>query len=162
MANFDIAIPKTLKKEGGSKYTNVSGDRGGETKFGITKAAYPELNIKSLTEDDAKAIYKRDYWDKVYGDQITSQLIAENIFDTSVNMGVKTSIKLAQTVLGFSPKDVDGIIGKKTISALNKCSEKMFISAYTLAKIARYAGICNNDKTQTKFLLGWLNRALGE
>lgn len=56
-------------------------------KYGISQRSYPNVDIRNLTEQQAKAIYKRDYWDKVKADDINSQVIAENIFDTAVNMG---------------------------------------------------------------------------
>lgn len=170
MADFELAIVKTLAREGGSKYTETPGDTGGATKFGISQRAYPHLNIKTLTETEAKAIYKRDYWDRVMGGGINSQPIAESIFDFAVNAGVSTSIKIAQkTVNRVLPGalDVDGAIGPRTLAALNHCSEftnsqELFLSVFALEKIQRYADICNKNREQSKFLLGWVNRTLGE
>lgn len=159
MANFNDAIVKTLAREGGSKYTEIAGDSGGATKYGISQAAYPSLNIKSLTESQAREIYQRDYWNRVRGDEITSQAIAENLFDTAVNMGVRTASRLCQSAIGINP--ADGVIGPKSLAMLNKYDEKSFIALYTLAKVGRYAYICNADRSQSKFLLGWINRALG-
>ena len=159
MANFNDAIVKTLAREGGAKFTDVASDKGGATKYGISQAAYPTLDIRNLTEQQARDIYKRDYWDVVCGDTIKSQLVAENIFDTAVNMGVRTASKLAQVCMDITP--ADGIIGSKSVAVINAHDEHQFLAAYTLAKIARYAYICNKDNTQTKFLLGWINRALG-
>lgn len=159
MADFNHAVIKTLMKEGGSKITDDPDDAGGLTKYGISQRAYPNLNIRNLTEADAKNIYKHDYWDKIKGDDITSQVIAENIFDTAVNMGPRTASRLAQVALDLDP--VDGIIGPNTIAALNSRDKQLFIAEYTLAKIARYAHICRNNRSQRKFLLGWINRSLG-
>jgi lysozyme family protein len=159
MADFNAAIPKTLAREGGAKFTDVAGDSGGATKYGISQKAYPNVNIRNLTEQQARDIYKRDYWDRIGGDGIESQLIAENLFDTAVNMGVRTASKLAQLCIDISP--ADGIIGKGSLEALNAVEEHQFLAAYTVSKVARYASICNKDRSQTKFLLGWINRALG-
>lgn len=159
MANFNDAIVKTLICEGGSKFTIVADDKGGATKFGISQKAYPSLDIKNLTEKQARDIYKQNYWDRVRGDDIKSQVIANNIFDTAVNMGVRTAIRLVQIAL--DSQNIDGIAGNETIAAINDVNEEAFIAYFTLAKIARYAKICNDDKTQGKFLLGWVNRALG-
>ncbi len=164
MASFDAAIIKTLEKEGGSKVTEIAGDSGGLTKFGISQRSYPALNIRNLTEQQARDIYKRDYWDLIRGDRIELQIVAESIFGAAVNMGVKTASKLAQTALDETMSGgivIDGDIGEKTLSALNRCSKSVFMSSFTLAKIGYYAHICNRDKTQSKFLLGWINRALG-
>jgi lysozyme family protein len=159
MANFNDAIVKTLAKEGGAKFTDVANDKGGATKYGISQTAYPNLDIRHLTEQQARDIYKRDYWDRVGGDAIKSQIVAENIFDTAVNMGPRTASRLVQVTLDITP--ADGVIGASTIAVINKQPEETFISHFTLAKIARYANICMADKTQSKFLLGWINRALG-
>lgn len=158
MANFNMAIIKTLAHEGGSKVSNDKVDKGGLTKYGISQKAYPHLKIRELTEEQARRIYRADYWNKILGDRISSQVIAENIFDTCVNMGVHVGSKLAQEVI--SAKKKDGIIGPRSLVKINEISEALFISYYTLYKISRYATICNRDKTQKKFLLGWLNRSL--
>lgn len=159
MAEFNKAIENTLAKEGGARFTSDPSDRGGATKYGISQSAYPDLDIRNLTEDQAREIYKRDYWDRIRGDEITSQAIAENLFDSCVNMGVRTGSRLAQLILNVEP--ADGIIGSQSLNAINKADEGLFITNYTIAKIARYAHICNEDKSQKKFLLGWINRTIG-
>ncbi|HOY24101.1 MAG TPA: glycosyl hydrolase 108 family protein [Cellvibrio sp.] len=159
MANFNDAIVITLAKEGGAKFTDVPNDRGGATKYGISQAAYPTLDIRNLTEQQARDIYKRDYWDRVRGDDIKSQIIAENIFDTAVNMGVRTTSRLVQNMLDIEP--ADGVIGSASLGVINQQAEKEFLAHFTLVKIGYYASICNKNRTQSKFLLGWVNRALG-
>ena len=67
------------------------------------------------------------------------------------------AVKMAQIVVGATP---DGGIGAKTIELLNQQNGGDFRKSYALAKIARYAEICNKNKTQSKFLLGWINRTL--
>ncbi len=160
MADFEKAVAKTLIREGGARIVNDPKDPGGLTKYGISKRAYPNIDVANLTEEEAKEIYKRDYWDRIRGDEISLQAVAENIFDTAVNMGVRTASRLAQLTLGVQP--VDGIIGKETLKALNQADEEKFLTEFTLAKIARYAHLCNKNKSLRKFLLGWINRALGE
>lgn len=159
MASFNDAIVKTLAKEGGNTYTKTANDRGGATKYGISQLAYPSLDIRNLTEQQARDIYKSDYWDRICGDDIGSQVVAENIFDTAVNMGVKAATKLAQAVCAMPT--IDGIFGAKTTTMVNGYKDEDFICHFTLAKIARYTHICIEDKTQSKFLLGWITRALG-
>jgi len=158
MADFDPAVAKTLIREGGARFTDNPDDHGGATKYGISQRAYPNVDIANLTEDQAKAIYKQDYWDKVSGDKVKSQAVAESIFDTAVNMGVTTATKLVQMTLDIG---IDGKFGPDTLKAANAIDEKEFLAEFTLAKIARYAAICNKDRTQSKFLLGWINRSLG-
>ena len=159
MANFNDAIVKTLAREGGAKFTDVPNDKGGATKYGISQTAYPNVDIRNLTEQQARDIYKRDYWDRVRGDDLTSQMIAENLFDTAVNMGVRTASRLTQIMLNIQP--ADGIIGSGSLGVINQQNEKEFMVQFTLVKIGYYANLCNKDRTQSKFLLGWINRALG-
>lgn len=158
MANFELAVTKTLLREGGSKLTKTPGDVGGVTKYGISKRAYPQIDIEKLTEEKAKQIYRTDYWDKINADLIPSQIVAEEIFDTAVNMGVKGAVKLVQLVLNLVP---DGQFGPKTLAAVISLDDASFLTKFKLVKIARYAAICNSDPIQTKFLLGWINRTLG-
>jgi lysozyme family protein len=82
---FQIALDKVLKSEGG--YVNDPADPGGETNLGISKRAYPNMDIASLTPATVAPIYKRDYWDKIAGDSLPSPLnyVA---FDCAVNQGV--------------------------------------------------------------------------
>lgn len=84
MSNFDEAFALVIGVEGG--YTNNPADPGGETKFGISKRRYPDLDIKNLTIDQAKVLYKRDYWDE---HDLDARPWCESllVFDTSVNGG---------------------------------------------------------------------------
>jgi lysozyme family protein len=83
--NFQQALAFTLRWEGG--YVNDPMDPGGETNFGISKRAYPHLNIKDLTKEQASEIYHRDYWIKAGCFEIAHPLDIV-VFDTSVNLGV--------------------------------------------------------------------------
>ena len=158
MADFTAAIVKTLAHEGGDTLTNDAHDHGGTTKFGISQKAYPQLDIANLSEDQAKDIYRRDYWNRIHGDDIRSQIVAETIFDACVNMGVAGGSRLAQKTLVIEP--ADGIIGRQSLAAINAANEDLFIAKFALAKIQRYAEICQADSSQKKYLLGWLNRTL--
>ena len=81
---FDEAVAFTLSHEGG--YNNTAGDAGGETNFGISKRAYPSVDIRALTKDGATSIYRRDYWNALGCDSLESALGCV-VFDTAVNMG---------------------------------------------------------------------------
>ena len=155
MADFNQAIEKTLVNEGG--YVDDPSDAGGETKFGISKRSYPDVDIKNLTVDGAKAIYKKDYWDKLKADEIASQKVAFELFDTAVNMGVKTASKLMQ---GCSGAYVDGIIGSQSLESINNIDEELLLLRFKLAKISRYAYLAKKRPANRKYLLGWINRAL--
>ena len=155
MASFEISIEKVLKHEGG--YDFIQGDAGGETNFGISKKSYPNEDIKNLTRARAVEIYRRDFWEKIYGDKISNQLTADSIFDASVNMGVSRAVKIAQSAAGVIS---DGIIGKETLLAINLQDPKNYLPKFSLEKIRFYASLCNKDRENSKFLLGWINRSL--
>jgi lysozyme family protein len=104
-----------------------------------------------------KDFYKTKFWDKLKGDELEKKQIAESVFDFGVNAGIRTSIKLSQKVVGVLP---DGVVGPKTLKAYNEAEEEEFVLKFALAKIARYAAIVNRNRSQSKFLLGWINRTL--
>lgn len=87
--SFDQAVKFVLEREGG--YVNDPQDPGGETNYGISKRAYPNVNIKALTPEDAAVIYKRDYWSPAGCDQMTPGM-ALVVFDTAVNVGVNRAV----------------------------------------------------------------------
>jgi lysozyme family protein len=165
MADFAPAFEKMIRDEGGYKLTNIPGDRGGMTYAGIARKPNPQWagwefvdqqDFGSATEL-VRNFYKSNFWDRIRGDEIANQAIAETIFNFSVNTGIGVAVKLAQLIVGTAP---DGAVGPKTLERLNICTEKNFLPAYALAKISRYAQICNKDRSQSKFLLGWVNRTL--
>ncbi len=90
ITTFNEAIERVLKHEGG--YVNDPTDKGGETNYGISKRAYPDLDIKNLTKEDAKKIYYQDYWLKSYADQLPIDVRYIH-FDTAINMGLKRVLK---------------------------------------------------------------------
>lgn len=110
--NFDNAVELILKHEGG--YVNNPKDPGGETKYGISARAYPDLDIAKLSESDAKVIYREDYWDKIKGDDLPYPL-ALVTFDAAVNSGRNRASKWLQYAVYAEP--IDGIIGSKTVAA---------------------------------------------
>ena len=165
MANFDKAFNRTMENEGGFVLHKVEGDTGGWTYAGIAENYWPNWEgwslVKSGREEETttmvKTFYKQHFWDKMKGDQIANDQIAYNIYDFGVNAGIKTSAKLAQRIAGVS---ADGAIGPISLQALNSVNEEEFELKFALAKISRYAGIVNRKRSQSKFLLGWINRTL--
>jgi len=163
MADFATAYEAMIRNEGGYVLHSVSGDRGGMTYAGIARNMNPQWpgwqiidNGDQVPAQLVRDFYLANYWNTIRGDQIGSQAIAQAIFDFHVNAGA-VARKLAQLVVGATP---DGVIGDKTVAALNAYPEDKFVMAYALAKIARYRDIVTRDRTQQKFLLGWINRTL--
>ncbi len=150
---FDQAVELVLKHEGG--YVNDPHDAGGETKYGISKRAYPHLAIKSLTEEQAKEIYKKDYFDKVKGDQLPDP-VSVLVFDFAVNAGVSRSVKMLQESVGAIP---DGIIGPKTLKATEEkyeaCGEEL-LNRLAQDRLDYYRKLY----TWERFGRGWTRRTI--
>lgn len=163
MASFKSAFERMLLDEGGMVLHNVPGDRGGQTYAGIARNMHPNWQgWKAIDAGETPSsqlvydFYKSKFWDDIKGDDITSHQIASDIFNFYVNTGRPAKI-LAQLVVNVTP---DGSFGPRTIAALNSADPEKFILSYALAKIARYRDIVTKDRTQMKFILGWINRTL--
>lgn len=152
--NYITAIKEVIKAEGGAKITNDPKDPGGLTKFGISKKAYPSLDIANLTEADAIAIYKRDYWDRVQGDSLPYN-VAYALFNYAVNRGVSVAIKYAQQVLGVNQ---DGRMGPATISGILIMGEKAFLGQFLGLAKKGYEDLVASKPSLAVFLNGWKNR----
>ena len=144
--SFDKAVEMVLRHEGG--YVNDPKDPGGETRFGISKRAYPDVDILHLTEDEAKAIYRRDYWDKLRTDEIPEPL-AICLFDAAVNMGRDKAVRLLQRACGVAQ---DGVMGGNTIAAANRLPDA--VVRFSTERAIAYTGIRGFDT----FGKGWLRR----
>lgn len=166
MADFIRAFERTMANEGGYKLHTVPGDRGGMTYAGIARRYHPgwpgwlQLDAGAVPATTlVRDFYRAEFWDKLRGDLMQHQRIAESIYDFGVNADWRVAAKLAQVVVGVTP---DGAIGERTLAALNAADPSTFCLAFALAKMRRYAEIVNRDRSQGKFLLGWLNRVLKE
>lgn len=166
MAEFLPAYEAMIRNEGGYKLHTVQGDRGGMTYAGIARNFHPNwsgwaaIDRGEIPDTElVRQFYRANFWTPIRGDEITSQEVARNVFDFAVNAGVTTSARLAQIVAGATP---DGKVGPKTVAALNAIDPEKFVLAFALAKLARYRDIVTRDRTQQKFLLGWINRTLME
>jgi lysozyme family protein len=116
--NWDTCIEMILHHEGG--YVNHPKDPGGETNLGVTKRVYEEhggtKDMKDLTIEDVKPIYKKSYWDRVKGDQLPAGLDL-CVFDFGVNAGTGRAAKYLQTMIGTV---ADGGIGPNTLKTLDE------------------------------------------
>lgn len=167
MASFSIAFNRTMKSEGGYVLHTVEGDRGGMTFAGIARkfnSSWAGWSLVDAGDRDSAALkksvaefYFNNYFNASGLKRIKSQVIANVIYDFAVNAGVRTAVRLAQQVGGCA---VDGMLGSNTARELNSFDEDVFVPRYVLAKIARYSAIVNADRSQSKFLLGWINRTM--
>lgn len=146
--SFEQAFQRVLVAEGG--YSLDERDPGGETKYGISKRAYPDLDIARLTLTDAHAIYKRDYWDPCRCDQLPEP-IDELVFDCAVNQGVGVAVKLLQKAINVPQ---DGVIGNNTMAAIKKADRKELAALYLADRALRYTGTRNFDV----YGRGWMKR----
>lgn len=146
--DFDKAFKIIIGHEGG--YVNDPRDPGGETKYGVSKRAYPNTDIANLSLDDAKAIYLKDYWNACRCEELPDK-IKLMVFDTAVNQGVRVAVKLLQQSVR---SDVDGIIGHNTVKAANRKNGDDLLADYTSYRAVRYAGTRNFDV----YGRGWMKR----
>tara|TARA_R100000781_G_scaffold113250_1_gene81397 strand:- start:585 stop:1061 length:477 start_codon:yes stop_codon:yes gene_type:complete len=155
---FAQIIPEVLKREGG--YVNDPDDRGGETRFGISKRSYPDVNIKELTVEQAVNIYLKDYWIPSKAEKLPEDIRAD-YFDAVVNHGQGNAVKILQRAVNSkgSPKlSVDGRIGRNTIRESKRITKLRFQAFRALF----YSQIVNKNQSQEKYWYGWFKRAINE
>ena len=123
---FSEALEVILHHEGG--YVNHPKDPGGETNLGVTKRVYEEFggtkDMKELTKEDVEPIYKKNYWDRVKGDDLPEGLDL-CIFDFAVNAGPGRAAKFIQRLVNTT---VDGGIGPNTLKCINDHVEQYGVS----------------------------------
>ena len=155
LKTFDEIIEQVLEHEGG--FVDDPTDRGGQTKYGISKRAYPDEDIKALTVERAKELYKRDYWDRFKVDNLPDR-IRHIYFDMCVNMGGGRATKILQEACNSKNSykiDVDGGIGKNTIKASANL-EDFRLRAY---RVMFYAELVMKKPEQERFWVGWFRRS---
>ncbi|GHT95507.1 hypothetical protein FACS1894122_13070 [Alphaproteobacteria bacterium] len=158
-SKFLKAFEYLMYHEGG--YSNNPVDAGGETKFGISKRSYPHLDIKKLTQDQARQIYFVDFWLKGKYESIDDENVALKAFDLAVNVGISQANRLIQRALrstGISVTE-DGIIGPITLKAINNADSTDLLAALKSEAAGYYRLIANISPSQQTFINGWLRRA---
>lgn len=156
MAKIELSLPYVLQNEGGARYTNIPGDAGGPTKYGITQRTLAgwrhrpvsAQDVKNLTLEEATAIYKAHYWDVCKLDFVNDQGCATAIFDCATNRGPGVAIRYRN--------DACQRLGKAHV---NDCEPADFIRVFEGLMEAGYRAIVASRPSQVKFLRGWLNRA---
>lgn len=147
---FEDAVQIILEHEGG--YVLDPRDPGGETNFGISKRAYPNIDIKRLSREYAIQIYKRDYWDVLQCDLLPHALRLI-VFDCAVNQGAGFAAGTLQACIGAK---VDGLIGPITLKELQKANAAKVLDKYAFFRLRRYA----EQKTFAIYGFGWIKRLL--
>ena len=155
---FSQAIGIVLKHEGYDKITNDKDDLGGLTKYGISIRAFPDVDVKNLSEDEAKEIYKKHFWDASKTERLKEELRLD-YFDMCVNMGQGNAVKVLQKAINNFPGkkiSVDGRIGRMTIEASNRIS----VNRLRSFRVLYYAKLVEKNPTLEKFWYGWYKRSL--
>lgn len=178
MADFNKFWPILEKQEG--LYANAKNDSGGETWKGISRNNYPswagwkivdakrpktgfinESQANAFLKGDATLdkltveFYKNSQWDPIKMDQIANQSIANFICDWGVNAGLSVPIKKAQKILSLVE---DGVVGPKTLAAINGASGQDFFNKMQEARESFYRSIVAAKPSQQVFLKTWLTR----
>lgn len=163
VGNWEKSFAEVLKWEGG--YVNDPLDNGGETNLGVTKAVWAEYvgrqvadgEMKTLTVDMVRPLYKRNYWDKCQCDKLPSG-VDYVVFDFAVNAGCRQSVRFLQRAVGAG---VDGIVGPQTLGKVAEHAADDILDSIKTQKENFYAGLVANNPSQSKFIKGWLNRVSG-
>lgn len=145
---FERAFARTVGHEGG--WVNNPNDPGGETKYGISKRAYPAEDIANLTLERARLLYRRDYWNRVRGDYLPDT-VAMEAFDAAVNHGVMPAVRMMQRALGVND---DGIIGPITLQAAQDIEPAVFVARFNGWRLMLYTEL----RTWPTFGKGWARR----
>ena len=166
MANVNKLVPFILKWEGG--FVNDPVDLGGATNMGVTIATWRQVgydkdgdgdidvdDLKLLTKEDVvNRVLKPHYWDRWRADEIKSQSVANILVDWVWSSGAY-GIKIPQRILGVVD---DGIVGVKTLTALNSRNPEEVFKAIKAARVNFIEDICRSRPLNKKFQRGWLNR----
>lgn len=159
MARSEVLKPFILSFEGG--YVNDPDDRGGATNRGVTLATYRSVfgkdktaaDLKGITDGEWDTVFRSLYWDKCMGDGIADQSVANLLVDFAWHSGVAKAVRAVQSVVGAKQ---DGIMGSKTLHAVNASDAKALFSGLHRKRVAFLTSLAKG--TQRKYLKGWLRR----
>jgi lysozyme family protein len=173
--SIDKLIDNVIAKEGG--YVNHPADRGGATNWGVTEEVARAFgyagDMKALPRSEAVRIYKLRYWMRPGFDRVNDiyPAVAEEMFDTGINMGPKVASTFLQRCLnalnreGRDYGDItpDGDCGPVTVQNLASYKarrgaegESVLVKALNALQGSRYIGIAEGRPSQEAFVYGWL------
>jgi len=147
-------------------YSNDPDDRGGATRFGLSEKYLRGIGyegvVEELTESSALSIYYSTLYDAYKLSRIEDWSVRTKLLDVMVNFGANTGISIFQNSVNEYGKfhiKVDGILGKKTVYAINNTTSKLLLEKVKEISAQEYIDICISNPTQIKFLKGWMKRA---
>lgn len=152
MTPFESAVRLVLDIET-DRVTNDPNDPGGLTKYGISKRAYPDLDIANLTEAQAVEIYRRDYWNKCRGDELPPA-VACVVFDCAVNQGLREAGLILQRSLRIT---ADGVIGSQTALAAGLATS---VQGLVRTIVTNRGYVYGTSRGFPAYGRGWLDRLL--
>ncbi len=126
---FDAAFDRLFANEGG--YVDDPSDPGGETNWGISTRSYPNVDIKALTRDGAKAIYASDFWARIVADDLPDAA-AFQAFDFAVNSGIETAVRYLQRAVGVADDGHWGPVSRAAATLLTPCELILSLNAERL------------------------------
>ena len=163
MADFFPAFLKLMGHEGG--YVNHPSDPGGETKYGISKRVFPDEDIPNLTLDRAMELARIHYWNAMNLDQIKDQRVATQLLDGGFNAGPGQAGKWLQracNLVSGTELLVDGVIGPKTLEAVNTSRDQTALWYALILQQAKHYEVLATDEGKDDpdrvFIRGWLKR----
>lgn len=146
--NFDTAFGRLMGHEGG--YVNDPNDPGGETKWGVSKRSYPNLDIKNLTKQNAEDIFFRDFWLPVNGDKLYDG-VAWQLADFAYHSGAQTAVRYYQRALGVADDGHFGPVSQAAAAAMSESDQIMLVLAERLDFMSRTKNWVHHGK-------GWARR----
>lgn len=161
---FLSALAKTLGWEGG--FSDSAIDRGGQTQWGITQALYDRWRkstgqgtrpVRQITEREMQLVYFDFFWDPLHCEQLPAKL-APAFFDMAVHSGEGDAVRALQRAAGFKDRDVDGVLGRKTLEA----AVRVPVLAFLKERGAHIQEVIADDPPQVGNLEGWINRLLDQ
>ncbi len=147
--DFNVAFERLIGHEG--RYVNNPNDKGLETNWGISKRSYPNVDIKNLTMEGAKAIYLRDFWNPLLD---ADPAIKFQVFDFAANGGMSVALHKLQVAVRVADDGIWGPVSAKALAAMDKNDVLMRFNA---ARLQFYV-LC---KDWDSFGKGWVNRVAG-
>lgn len=167
MKDFKNALAFVMMHEG--NYSNHPLDTGGPTNYGISTSFLRAHGINKkaneITYNEAQKLYEMYFWNPFRMSRFNDKGIQTFIFDSAVNCGVGKATEFLQTAVNYLiPIAIDGIIGDKTVKAVNDlCSSidrRFLIDLLIITRAVHYLNIIKVNSSQRAFLRGWINRLI--